>query len=64
MADKTYALVDSSDKAINFIVWDGVTEFDYGQSKGNYLVPIEEGMRYGYNWTWDGTNFIDPNAVV
>lgn len=56
-----YAIVDANNAALNFIRWDGVSYFDYGQDKGNYLVKIEDGVLYGFGWIWDGSSFIDPN---
>jgi hypothetical protein len=57
--DKRYAVIGPDNKAINFILWDGVTQFDCG--KGNSLVLIEGVERYGFGWVWDGSKFIDPN---
>lgn len=57
--DKTYALLDASNKALNFILWDGVSEFDYGQANGNTLVEIPEGISYGYGWIYE-----DRKSVV
>lgn len=59
--DKRYAILDANNKALNFILWDGESEFDYGQAKGNTLVKIPEGVSYGFGWTWDGEKFINPN---
>ena len=59
--DTPWALIGADNKAINFITWNGVNEFDYGQANGNYLVPLLEGMRYNFGWEWNGTEFIDPN---
>lgn len=56
-----YAIVGPDNKAINFITWDGIDYFDYGQSAGNYLVSLQGVERYGFGWVWDGTKFIDPN---
>lgn len=60
--DKPYAIVGPDNKAINFITWNGVNEFDYGQADGNYLVPLEGIEHYGFGWTYDAqTNtFIEP----
>lgn len=58
--DKRYALIGPDNKAINFITWDGVTEFDYGQNEGNYLVPLDDVERYGFGWTWNGSSFDEP----
>lgn len=60
METQTYAIVGPDNKALNFILWDGVTEFDYGQDQGNYLVLIPPGSRYGFGWEWNGTEFIEP----
>jgi hypothetical protein len=61
--DKAYAVVGPDDRAINFILWDGVTEFDYGQGAGNYVVPLDGVGKYGFGWLWDGAGFIDPSAA-
>lgn len=60
-----YAIVGPDNKAINFIAWDGVTEYDYGAADGNYLVTLDDTMAYGIGWLYDAaTNtFIDPNPV-
>lgn len=60
--DKPYAIVGPDNKAINFITWNGVDEFDYGQVDGNYLVLLEGIECYGFGWTYDAqTNtFIEP----
>lgn len=56
--DKRYAIIRPDNKAINFILWDGVSEFNCGE--GNSLVLIEDVERYGFGWIWDGNTFIDP----
>lgn len=57
-----YAIAGSDNKAINFITWDGITPFDYGQSDGNYLVSLSGVESYGFGWIYDpATNtFTDP----
>lgn len=62
MEDKPYAIVSAANLALNFITWNGVNEFDYGQADGNYLVPLEGVERYGFGWYWDGTTFIEPTG--
>jgi hypothetical protein len=62
--DKPYAIVGSDNKAINFITWNGVNEFDYGQSNSNYLVPLENVERYGFGWLWNGNSFEIPSQPV
>lgn len=59
--DQPYAIIGPDNKAINFVVWDGVTEFDYGQSQGSYIVPLNGIGSYGFGWLWDGEKFVDPN---
>lgn len=59
-----YAIVGPDNKAINFISWDGVTDFDYGQADGNYLVSLDGIQSYGFGWVWDGQKFTDPNPPV
>lgn len=63
MTDSPYAVVGPDNKAINFITWNGVDEFDYGQSNGNYLVSLDGIDSYGYGWIYDSqTNtFTNPN---
>jgi hypothetical protein len=46
------------------VIWDGVTDSDYGHSNGNEAILILEGMRYGFGWEWNGSEFIDPTPVV
>ena len=58
--DKRYAIIGPDSKAINFILWDGVSEFDYGQHLGNSLVPLEGVEDYGFEWTWNGNAFVAP----
>lgn len=62
MEDESYAIVGPDNKAINFVLWDGVTYFDYGQDNGNYMVPLAGISPYGFGWIYDSeTNtFIDP----
>lgn len=55
-----YAVVNRDNVAINFIVWDGVSQFDYGQDRGNYLVSLDGVETYGIGWVWDGSQFINP----
>ena len=64
MSIQRYAIIGPDKKAINFVLWDGVTEYDYGQSNGNEMVLLSEGMRYGYGWEWNGTEFVNPNPVL
>ena len=61
--DKPYAIVGPDNTAINFITWNGINEFDYGQADGNYLVSLEGIDSYGFGWLYDAeTNtFINPN---
>lgn len=60
MESSAYAIIGPDNKAINFVLWDGVSDYDYGQGEGNSIVLIPEGSRYGFDWEWDGTQFIDP----
>lgn len=62
--NKRYALVDNSNKAVNFITWDGVTAFDYGQGKGFKLVSLDGIERYDIGWTWNGSTFVPPTPTV
>jgi hypothetical protein len=63
MSDKRYALLGPDNKALNFILWDGETEFDHGQAQGNSLVLIEGIEDYGFGWEWDGTKFLSPSPA-
>lgn len=62
MEGDKYAIVGPDNKAINFVLWDGVTYFDYGQAEGNYMVSLTGIERYGFGWEYDSeTNtFIEP----
>lgn len=53
MENTDYAIVGPDNRAINFVLWDGVTYFDYGQANGNYMVPLEGIERYGFGWIYD-----------
>jgi hypothetical protein len=64
MESQTYAIIGPDKKALNFVLWDGVTDYDYGQANGNEAILILEGMRYGFGWEWDGTQFIDPSLTI
>lgn len=54
-----YAIIDADNKAVNFIVWDGVSA--YAPPEGCTLVLIPEGVTYGYGWTWNGAVFEQPD---
>lgn len=54
-----YAVLDADNKAINFVLWDGVSE--YNPPGGVALILIPEGISYNYGWVWDGEKFVDPN---
>lgn len=58
----TYAVLDANNKAVNFILWDGVSE--YVPFEGAQLIPLPEGISYNFGWLWDGEKFIDPNPPV
>ena len=58
--EQTYALLDENNAALNFVVWDGVTEFDYTQFGAVTAILVPEGIRYGIGWVWDGTTVSDP----
>lgn len=64
--DTPYAIVGPDNKALNFITWNGVNEFDYGQAEGNYLVSLEGIQRYGFGWLYDAASntFINPEPVL
>ena len=62
-ADKKYAIVGPDNRAINFILWNGFNEFDYGQANGNYMVLLDGIERYGFGWLYDPleNKFINPD---
>lgn len=60
---KKYAVIDANNKALNFIEWDGTTVFDYGQASGNSLVEIPPETAYGHGWYWNGSTFVEPQAI-
>lgn len=57
-----YAIINSDNIALNFVLWDGLTEFDPGE--GMTLVPVPEDTRYGFGWVWNGTEFVPPPEGV
>lgn len=63
--DKRYAIVGPDDRALNFITWNGESQFDYGQQNSNYIVSLDGIERYGYGWLYDtATNtFIEPEPL-
>lgn len=54
-----YAVLDQDNKAVNFVLWDGVSEYNPGDNLT--LIPLPEGVSYNYGWVWDGEKFINPN---
>ena len=60
MTNNSYAIIDSENKAKNFILWDGISK--YSVPDGHSLILIPENISYGYDWVWDGTTFIEPPA--
>lgn len=64
MEPKAYAIIGSDNKAINFVLWDGVSEYYYGQDQGNYIVLIPEGASYGFGWEWNGSEFVNPSPLI
>lgn len=58
MTNNSYAIIDSENKAKNFILWNGISE--YSIPDGYSLILIPKNIPYGYNWVWDGTTFIEP----
>ena len=59
-----YAIINASKEAINFVGWDGVSDFDYGQDLGYEIILIPADVSYGYGWIWNGTEFIDPTPAL
>ena len=60
MTNNSYAIIDSENKAKNFILWDGISE--YSVPDGHSLILIPENISYRHDWVWDGTTFIEPPA--
>ena len=65
---KKYAILNSNNVAINFVVWDGVTPFDYGVSQGNQIVIMPENFPENTSYSIgdifvDGT-FVPPNGAA
>lgn len=58
--DNRYAVIDENNVAHNFILWDGVSEYNPG--KGLRCVPLIA-ERYGFGWIYDPATgqFTDPN---
>lgn len=56
---KIYAILDSNDIALNFISWDGVSNYDYGASIGNKIIEIPEGVQYGFGWKYVNGEFVE-----
>jgi hypothetical protein len=59
---KKFAIVGPDNKALNFIEWDEQQQFDYGQAQGNFLVSLDGVESYGFDWTWNGSSFVEPVA--
>lgn len=59
MADR-YAVIDDNNVAQNFIIWDGVSEYNPGE--GLRCVPLTA-ESYGFGWVYDPAtgNFTNPN---
>lgn len=55
-----YAILDSNNVALNFISWDGETEYDFGADQGNQLVLVPEGSEYCVGATYQDGTFILP----
>jgi hypothetical protein len=49
--NNTYAVIDENNIAKNFILWDGVSLYDPGESFK--LVKINPGISYNYGWKYD-----------
>lgn len=54
-----YAIIDSENRAVNFVLYDGVSAYDPGE--GLSLVKMPDGISYDYGWVWDGEKFINPD---
>jgi len=49
--NNTYAVIDENNIAKNFILWDGITNYNPGD--GLRLVKINFGISYDYEWKYD-----------
>jgi hypothetical protein len=61
---KIYAILDTNNIALNFITWDGESEFDFGESQGNQLVLVPENSEYCVGATYQDGEFILPQPEV
>lgn len=55
-----YAILDSNNVALNFVSWDGIAPFDYGEDKGNQLVLVPDGAEYCIGATFKDGTFVLP----
>ena len=51
-----YAVINSDNKAVNFIEADS----NENPPEGCFLVKLPLYCSYGYDWVWDGTQLINP----
>lgn len=51
-----YAIIDSANKVVNVMVWDG--ENDWQPPEGHQAVPLTEG---GIGWSYIDGQFIPPS---
>ena len=61
----SYAVIDttkSPQTVINVVEWDGVSNYDFHKGHGfdDGLIIIQSDIA-GIGWTYDGTNFTNPN---
>lgn len=54
------ALIDSNNSVVNIIVW--ADDEHHVAPEGLTAIPISDNVTVvNIGWTWDGTDFIDPN---
>lgn len=60
--ENKYAIIDANNKAINFIFWDGVNEYNPGE--GLSLILLLKNVRYDFGWTYNNETgqFINPSS--
>lgn len=52
---KKYAVINSENKVVNIIIWDGLSIYNPGQ--GLQLIEILDGTLVDFGYTYDGVNF-------
>jgi len=52
---KKYALVNSENKVVNIIVWDGASVYE--PPEGTQLIELSDGAYVDIGFSYDGSNF-------